>query len=172
MTLRRYFRILAYAVPVSIAIGLIAAGQLMLANMGNAESHWTMTHAVIMQTPCWVLWALLFPFIVELVRVLPLEKGSIRNHIVLHIGAGFGLILLHDAVFIWFMHLIGHGYGRGHSFLVHLQESFKYRIWTDVVIYLVLLGLCLAADYYRKYRERQLVASQLEAQLASARLQA
>ena len=172
MTLKQYLRIEAYALPVSVMIGTIGAGQLMLTDMGSAMSHWTFTHAFIMQTPCWVMWALLFPAVVELVKRLPLDKGSVRNNLVFHIGAGFGIVVLHDAAFIWFMHAIGHGYGMGHSFMVHLQDSFKNRIYIDVVIYLCLLGLCLAADFYRKYRERQLVTSQLEAQLARARLHA
>jgi LytS/YehU family sensor histidine kinase len=40
----------------------------------------------------------------------------------------------------------------------------------DLLIYGAIVGVCYAIDYYRKYREREFVAAQLEAQLAQAQL--
>jgi LytS/YehU family sensor histidine kinase len=43
---------------------------------------------------------------------------------------------------------------------------------SDLPIYGAVIGICYALDYYRKYREREVLASQLEAQLAQAQLDA
>ena len=40
----------------------------------------------------------------------------------------------------------------------------------DLLVYGAVLGVCYAIDYYRKYREREFLATQLEAQLALAQL--
>jgi len=45
-------------------------------------------------------------------------------------------------------------------------------ILTSLLVYVVIVGLGLGLDAHRRYRERELHASQLEAQLAQARLQA
>jgi LytS/YehU family sensor histidine kinase len=41
----------------------------------------------------------------------------------------------------------------------------------DLIIYGAVIGTCYAVDYYRKYREREFLASRLEAQLAQAQLE-
>jgi LytS/YehU family sensor histidine kinase len=43
---------------------------------------------------------------------------------------------------------------------------------SDLLVYGAVIGICYALDYYRKYREREVLASQLEAQLAQAQLDA
>ena len=51
-------------------------------------------------------------------------------------------------------------------FLSRLQGAFA----GDLLVYAGVLGVCYAIDYYRKYREREFRATQLEAQLAQAQL--
>ena len=173
MTLRRYLRLTGIGLLLSLLMGLLAAGQLMLASIGMGRGEgYTFEHAVIMQTPFWVFWAPVFPLIVWLVARVPLERGSLRPNLLIHACAAVVISLLHLTVRVWFMHIIGHGYPAGHSLLVHVQESARYRLWVHVCAYLALLAIALVSDYYTKYRERQLRASQLEAQLSQARLHA
>ncbi|HUP87711.1 MAG TPA: histidine kinase, partial [Longimicrobiales bacterium] len=80
--------------------------------------------------------------------------------------------LAHLGFRVWFMHVIGHGYPHDHTFLPHFQEGIKYRWWVHLLTYFAILGIGLLGDYYRKYRDRQLLASQLSAQLSQARLHA
>jgi len=49
--------------------------------------------------------------------------------------------------------------------------AFSSHFHPYVLIYWALVGVCQAIDFYRKYRERALRASQLEARLAQAQLQ-
>jgi LytS/YehU family sensor histidine kinase len=51
-------------------------------------------------------------------------------------------------------------------FLSRLKGSFG----SDLLVYGAVIGTCYALDYYRKYREREFLASRLEAQLAQAQL--
>jgi LytS/YehU family sensor histidine kinase len=51
-------------------------------------------------------------------------------------------------------------------FLSRLKGSFG----SDLLVYGAVVGTCYALDYYRKYREREFLASRLEAQLAQAQL--
>jgi LytS/YehU family sensor histidine kinase len=48
----------------------------------------------------------------------------------------------------------------------------RTRLHSDFLTYWLLVGLSHALDYYRKYQERELKATQLEARLAQAQLQA
>lgn len=51
-------------------------------------------------------------------------------------------------------------------FLQRIPGSFG----SDLLIYSGVVGICYAFDYYRKYREREIVTTRLEAQLAQAQL--
>jgi sensor histidine kinase YesM len=51
-------------------------------------------------------------------------------------------------------------------FISRMQGAFG----SDLLVYGAVIGVCYAFDYYRKYREREFLASQLEAQLAQAQL--
>ena len=51
-------------------------------------------------------------------------------------------------------------------FLSRVPGSFG----SDLLVYGGVIGICYALDYYRKYRERELLATRLEAQLAQAQL--
>src|SRR5262249_2172306 len=46
----------------------------------------------------------------------------------------------------------------------------KGGLGSDLLVYAGVLGVCYAIDYYRKYRQREFQATQLEAQLAQAQL--
>src|SRR5262245_46960161 len=50
------------------------------------------------------------------------------------------------------------------------QVLFAVQFPSFLVIYWLILGVCLAVQYHQKFRERELRASQLEAQLAQAQL--
>ena len=62
--------------------------------------------------------------------------------------------------------LVGRSYDFGQIGLELLYEGFK-----DSITYGMLVGLTYGFDYYRRYRERELQASRLEAGLARARLE-
>ena len=50
------------------------------------------------------------------------------------------------------------------------SRELKGAFGSDLLIYGGVIGICYALDYYRKYREREFLATRLEAQLAQAQL--
>jgi signal transduction histidine kinase len=171
MTLKQYLRLTGLGVVMAILMGLLAASQLVVARMGDDEAY-TFGHAVIMQTPFWLFWAPIFPLIIMLVQRYPLERGTPARNIVTHVVAGLGIVVFHYGFQLWFMHIIGHGYPAGHSYFVHFISAARWRLSPAIAGYVILLGLAVMRDYYFKYRERELLASQLTAQLSQAKLRA
>ncbi len=149
---------------VATAIGLLAASQIFIARMGD-EAEYTAGHAVIMAMPGVYLWALFVPLIAYLLRRYP-------RRIVLHIGFALLISFTRAAVLLWFMHIIGHGYSEGDSYLQHLQMEIRYSGLVHLFTYGVLLITLIGVQSARELRNRQLEASQLSEKLAQAQLQA
>jgi hypothetical protein len=54
--------------------------------------------------------------------------------------------------------------------LASLPPTCTGSFGSDLLVYGAVIGVFYAIDYYRKYREREVLASQLERQLAHAQL--
>lgn len=119
------------------------------------------------------LWAALYPVILILSRRFNLGKQSWRRNVLVHLPASFIFATLHLAAFVLIYHIVG---GHGTEVFASVFELFKfyfYRFLLDnMQIYWVCLIVISAHDYYRKYREQELKASELRTQLAQAQLQA
>ncbi len=109
-------------------------------------------------------WAVLFPVIYLLARRFRFEGGRLWRDVPVHLFAGLGLALLKanaDRVLIP---------------LVTGVANYRVRVLdethSNLLTYWVLVGVVLGIVYYRRFRERELRASQLEARLAEARLEA
>src|SRR5688572_14839871 len=95
------------AIGLALALGAISAFQAMISAM-NPEDRYTLGHALIMYTPFWVFWAVLFPLVVLIARALPVERYPLYVGIPAHLLIGFGVALLHFTVWLFFMGVIGH----------------------------------------------------------------
>jgi sensor histidine kinase YesM len=159
-------------VGTALLLGSIAAGQDLISSMEHEG--YTLSHALIMETPYWLFWAAFYPLIVLVTRRLPVARPHALRAVGLHILIGAGLALLHFTITMVFMGLIGHHNwtNPGHTFWPHFVQGLRFQLPSHVLGYIVVLGVALGREYYRKYRERELVASQLAAQLSQARLQA
>jgi hypothetical protein len=121
----------------------------------------------------WLAWAPLTPVIIALARRFPLVGGSWGRSLAVHIPAFILFSALHSAAAVAITLTIKPWANMGSSplsfwprFVSRLQGSFG----ADLLIYGAVVGVCYAIDYYRKYREREFVAAQLETQLAQAQL--
>jgi signal transduction histidine kinase len=140
------------------------------------------TTAVKQQVPMWVivgrgfsewyLWALLAPFLFWFARVIPLDGPRCGRNLLLQglLAAGVSLVKLGLDVPVVL------------SFRCpelppppEPLEIFRVFFYAKFLIYLIIcsvvLGISHALAYYHKYRERELHASQLAAQLAQTQLQ-
>jgi two-component sensor histidine kinase len=115
----------------------------------------------------WYVFALLSLPVIRLGRRFHFEirnwKTSLAVHALASVVFSLAYIVLRASVGAW---------QSGASFV----EAFKpllVKTWHfNLLIYWVIVAVAQAFDYYRKYRERELRASELEKRLAEAKLQA
>jgi len=121
----------------------------------------------------WVAWAPLTPAIVWLAQKYSLVGEAWKRNLIVHLPAFLLVSALHTAaattVSLWVKPFDSMGDSPKAfwpRFLLGIQGSFR----SDLLVYGAVIGVFYAIDYYRKYREREFLASRLEAQLAQAQL--
>ncbi len=147
-------------------LGLSFAGQFYIsASKAGLEVTWR--EAVTSSLGDWYVFAVLSLPVLHLARRFPLAGGAWGRSLAVH---GLGCILfslsymtLRAEVASW----QGGGGFQG-AFQSLLVKTWHYNL----LIYWVIVVAGHAVDYYRKYRERELLALDLEKHLAQARLQA
>ncbi len=119
----------------------------------------------------WYLWALMTPGLVWLARRFPLDGTHWLRNLALQGGVSAAVSVVQMVLYLPFIYLFNCGVG------VDMEpwDLFKLLFFKAFLIYLIICGVILGAThavaYYRKYRERELQASQLAAQLAQTQLQ-
>ncbi len=130
----------------------------------------------------WGSWMAFTPFILWMARRFPIsmeakEQAVLRNRwgrwALVHLGLGLGVGVMHlfltSVGYFLFEPFMSEGPSRFLNLFVGVFLTF---IIFDLLMYWGVLGVGYAVDYYRKYKEGEVHASQLEAQLAQAQLQA
>jgi signal transduction histidine kinase len=118
-------------------------------------------------------WGLVAPLIYALAQRFRLERSFWKESLKFHLPGGLGVALLHATLAT--SSYLGLGWWLG---LAKAEEfsSLPTRILAGVyesfITYWVILGIYYTFDYYRKFRENELKASQLKEQLTHAQLQA
>jgi two-component system, LytTR family, sensor kinase len=110
------------------------------------------------------LWSGVTFLVVFLARRWPLGRKNLIGTACLH--AGFGLVIVAGHV--------GLEYSLGHALGARTLYSglFGYKAYIYFLIYWLIVGATTAYDNHARYRESQLLTSQLEAQLAQSQLRA
>jgi two-component system LytT family sensor kinase len=112
-------------------------------------------------------WAVLTPFVLWLGEKLLILKKNFWYTVPVQIVCAIAFAFIHTQVFVRLLPLIG--YRTSPQMVASLLRA---RLHSDLLTYWLLVGLSHALDYYRKYQERELKATQLEARLVQAQLQA
>jgi signal transduction histidine kinase len=121
----------------------------------------------------WLAWAPLTPAIVWLARRYSLVDETWRRNIFIHLPAFLVISALHSAAATVVTLSIKPFDNMGSSpftFWPRFVSRFQGSLGPDLLVYGAVIGAFYAFDYYRKYREREFLASRLEAQLAQAQL--
>ena len=121
----------------------------------------------------WGSWAPLTPVMIWLARRFSLVAGGWKRSLPIHVPAFLLLSATHSAATTAIVLIIKPWDNMGSSpiaFLPRFLSRMKGAFASDLLVYGAVLGVCYAIDYYRKYREREVLATQLEAQLAQAQL--
>jgi signal transduction histidine kinase len=115
----------------------------------------------------WYVFALLSLPVMQLARRFRLEAGGWARSLPIHLFASvlfsFGYMVLRACVGQW----------QSQAAFADVFKPLLVKTWHfNLLIYWVIVAVTHAFDYYRKYRERELRALELEKRLAQAKLQA
>jgi hypothetical protein len=132
----------------------------------------TLGVAALRQLPIWPTWALFTPLVLWLGERVPIARHRWVPAVAFHVAGGLVIAAAHSALA---MALYGVLFPDtfatemyGEMFVGFLVARVHFSVFT----YWAILGTGYAFTYYEELRRRQIVASQLEAQLAHAQLQA
>ncbi len=130
-------------------------------------------HALGWRLPFWYLWALFAPLVAAVARRLPLARRGrawLGRGLAL-LACGVLLSLLHAALQIATQRVVApqfFGDGLWSAYLGSVDSWLP----TNLLAFGALVGVTYAGDFQERYREQQLAASRLSAQLAQAELHA
>jgi two-component system, LytTR family, sensor kinase len=153
-------------------LGLFFAGQtyLVYANVFGQKITWV--RAIASALSDWYVWALLAPFILRFARHYPIERNNWLWGLAIHLPACILASIVHLVLGIGVLQLFKRADVYPFAYVESFKLNFSVQFHWNVLTYWLLVSASLAVDYYSKYRERELKASQLEARLAQAQLQA
>lgn len=163
--MRRYF--IAWTI-----VGLVSATQANLLSPASYPPPVSRLKLVVWHLLTWYGWAALTPVVFWIARRCPLEGPRWWFKSLLHAVAGLTLALTHLAFFVGAWRVLEPEVARRGSFTANLQQVVYQGLVFEWLVYWLVLGSRYALDYYRRYRERDLAAAQLQRQLAEAQLQA
>jgi sensor histidine kinase YesM len=152
-------------------MGLLRATQVSLGYemMGHVPSWWRLA---IWQLLVFYVWVALTPVILWLGRRFTLSRSHWLSSFAAHLLLGSLVSLFYLGIYSYLTRLL-RIYPRWPDSLfqqfLHFTGMFFHL---DLFTYGAILGIGLAADYYRKYRENELQAAELRAQLSQAQLEA
>lgn len=118
------------------------------------------------------VWFAFSPLVLWLSNKFPFETGRWRFSVPVHLAASFVVALAQLAINAYVLPQLGYlRRFQPASFLETYKILLLVNLHFGVAIYWGVVAIHQAIRYYRKYRERELVTSQLEARLAQSRLQ-
>jgi two-component system, LytTR family, sensor kinase len=118
------------------------------------------------------MWAFLAIPILKLSQRYPLETGTWRESIWIHIPASAAFATFHIALAVTALVLFEALDGNQVSWFEKFEFNFIWYFHYDVLTYWAILGFGHAIQYYRSFQEKRLAAVELQAQLSQAQLQA
>ena len=117
------------------------------------------------------IWAALTPLILWLARRFPIERLSWVRSLLVHLGVslfiGFATRVLHDLLLFFVVSDAEWKFS-----LLKLLMNVYFMTDYGVMLYWLILLISYSFNYQRRYREGEVRATRLEAQLAQAQLQA
>jgi two-component system, LytTR family, sensor kinase len=121
----------------------------------------------------WSYWALLTPLIFRLAERMPLGRERLGRATLAHFTLSVLFGLTHIALFALLGTLFGQSRpGVTTTFPGEFGRGVRVFLYIELILYWAILGAAVARDSYRKYRERETRARELETQLGLARLEA
>jgi sensor histidine kinase YesM len=119
----------------------------------------------------WLLWAGTTFVVAALARRFPLERRQLVRGLAIHVLLGLAVVIATQGAEFALVHALA--WLRPDMFRPYtFVELVVYKFHIYFLIYWMILGATRAIDYYVRFRESELLASDLEARLVEAQLQA
>lgn len=115
------------------------------------------------------LWAFLTPLVLWLARKYPIDSSRWHIHAVLHLGISFALATAHKICYYLITTMADGAPESAFSFSRITTLMWSYLDY-GMLLYWFLLALHQVAEYYGRFKEKEVRASQLETQLTRAQL--
>ncbi|HEY5883280.1 MAG TPA: histidine kinase [Pyrinomonadaceae bacterium] len=147
--------------------GLFFASQVLI-NRAYRGRPLNLAYTLIIWLICAYIWAALTPLVLYLSSRFRVERGRLGN-LLIHLVASLVFSLIQLGAYLA---VISFTDPLTQPVADVFQEFIVTGLHFNLLTYWALVALSHAADYYRKYQERELSASQLRAQLAHAQLSA
>lgn len=161
----------AWIAGVWFFIGLLQATQRYLRGRELEPASWAFWSALGENLVVAALWAAATPLVMRLARRWPFPGRSLAVLLAVHVPAGAAVVLLHTVVSHVLYKLV---IARGVSWADLLANTVESALVTGAsrfATYVEIVGVTWGLDEYREWREKEIRASNLQAQLASERLE-
>jgi two-component sensor histidine kinase len=120
---------------------------------------------------CAYLWAVLTPFVFLFAKRFPIANERAARSIALHMLFGVFVAALQLAAYVFAHRLLLADASRPFAPWKQFRELALTGFHINLLLYLMLVGFYEAFDYYRRYRERERRAAQLEIEAAKLETQ-
>ena len=147
-------------------LGLLFGSRTFVLYSFYPERRTTLVEALLPSLTDWYVWVLLAPVMFWLVRRWPLEAERWRSALAVHVLAGAGIATIKWSLDLGVTRLVG-----WMSPMPIALPAYIFQFYANFITYWVIVAVAHAIDYGRRYRERQLRASELEARLARVQLE-
>jgi LytS/YehU family sensor histidine kinase len=161
----------AVVLTVATLVALVFFGQGFVSYINmNEPFHWE--EHVLWTFTGWYLWAAFFPLILRLVRRFRFERGTLTRTILVHTFAAIVIGALHASIQILIVHWLFHPERTFAEFMKIAKEIFGWVFFWRFAIYQGILAVCYAWDYFRRGKETEMNAIQLEDSIFRTQMQA
>ena len=166
---RARWRLAVVVFTAATVVGVYFATQVRYAYSLMMDTPWKAALGVNLTS--YYLWALAVPVVIALAHRFPLDSRRWWTHRPAHAVASVALTLVQLSgveLVVGLLHLRTSKSQSEYSFAGSIRVNFH----SSLPAYWLILAACSAWEYYRRSRDREVRASQLEAELASAQLDA
>ncbi|HJQ31607.1 MAG TPA: histidine kinase [Pyrinomonadaceae bacterium] len=157
---------LAFIWGVWALVGLFFSSQIYFYFL-NSDKQYTLPRSLAWQMSAVVIFALATPLVLRIARRYPFERHAWRRAVVVHLLAGTAISA------VWSAYHITLDFAFAGSFdkfkFANLPRLIFFNLDRELLVYWILVVISHAVDYYQRYREGELRASQ--AQLQALKMQ-
>jgi two-component system LytT family sensor kinase len=118
----------------------------------------------------YIPWGLLAPVVVFLVRRFPFARKDWPYSVVVHLASSISLAFIHLAIAVLINRILLAVGARDLPTISYTQFAASY-LNMSLVSYWLIVAVVVNLDSYRRFRDREILTSQLEAELAKAQIQ-